>query len=175
MIYFLNNYIQHCLTQLFWHIYLSFSPCELGMPEAVVTWSLLHWITNVHHATGYKEISQNWCIVQRLTVNALVRFACSGLSRESCILTKNCGGAFVFNLAAPVWPYSNFIELFFSMYNCSLCSVIQIPTHQPTLKLHGCLARTNVNTIGRCVKLLSRVGRRINCSLRSCVTGDCNC
>ena len=53
------------------------------------------------------------------------------------------------------------VKCFFCFF-CSHCCVIQTQTHQQTLKLLGCSAKTSVNTTEECVRLLSRVGLLIN-------------
>lgn len=51
-----------------------------------------------------------------------------------------------------------------SLFICSRCSVTRTQTLLRIRKLHGCLARTSVNTTGEFVRLLSRVGLLTNLS-----------
>jgi len=43
---------------------------------------------------------------------------------------------------------------------CSPCCATQTPIHQPTLRLHACIAKIAVNTTGGCVKLWSKAGQQ---------------
>ena len=55
---------------------------------------------------------------------------------------------------------------------CSLCFVIQTQTRLLIQKQLACSVRTSVSTTGRCVRLLSRAGRRTDIHLAESVTGD---